>query len=219
MQETGGCVLPREWDKMIARIRDTFFQIWGLIVWLFEKSDIIPLLVIVSTFHYAEALKDKDEWYIAIVLGVLIDVGHYRSVKSAMKHQDKSRFTVMVVLTAMTGYYHWLYYKHDFILAAAVPVLIICLALLSKWDGWERQARGGETVKADKAEVKTVDEKVQDLDTRGKLIEFYRNDPHGTLSQAGKFAGVSRQRVGQLLKVLEADGLIARNGKVEVKGN
>jgi uncharacterized membrane protein (UPF0136 family) len=207
---------------MINKIRNAFFSTWGLIVWIFEKSDIVPLLVIVSTFHYAGALSGKDPAPIAVVLGVLVDVGHYRSVKSAMKNQGKERFAVMTVLTAMTGYYHWLWYK-DFLLAISLPTLIICLALLSKWDGWERQAIGS-TVKTDKIAVKDDDKpsdnpvapEQQELDTRGKLIEFYRKDPKGSLSDAGKAIGISRQRVGQLLKVLETNGTITRNGKVTV---
>lgn len=112
---------------------------WGWIVWLFEKADIIPPLVIVSAYHYGGALVDYDLLPVAIVLGVLIDLGHYRSVKAAIKTPEIPQFAVMTVLTVMTGYYHWLWYR-NFILAATVPALIICLSLLSKWGGWERQA-------------------------------------------------------------------------------
>ena len=112
---------------------------WGWIVWLFEKADIIPPLVIVSGWHYAGALANRDPLPVAIVLGILIDLGHYRSVKATIANNTWRRFAVMTVLTVMTGYYHWLWYR-DVILAVAVPVLIICLSLLSKWGGWERQA-------------------------------------------------------------------------------
>ena len=112
---------------------------WGWIVWLFEKADIIPPLVIVSAYHYGGALVDYDLLPVAIVLGVLIDLGHYRSVKAAIKTPELPQFAVMITLTCMTGYFHWLWYR-NVILAATVPALIICLSLLSKWGGWERQA-------------------------------------------------------------------------------
>ncbi len=114
-------------------------KLWGLLVWLFEKADIIPPLIIVSAWHYAGALAKVDPLPVAISLGILIDLGHYRSVKATIANNTWRRFAVMTVLTAMTGYYHWLWYR-DFVLSAAVPVLIICLSLLSKWGGWERQA-------------------------------------------------------------------------------
>lgn len=127
---------------------------WGWIVWLFEKADIIPPLVIVSAYHYGGALVDYDLLPVAIVLGVLIDLGHYRSVKAAIKTPELPQFAVMITLTCMTGYFHWLWYR-NIILAATVPALIICLSLLSKWGGWERQA----IVFAPQAKVKQAEAK------------------------------------------------------------
>lgn len=114
-------------------------KLWGFIIWVFERADIIPPLIIVSAWHYQGALTAHDPPPVAIALGVLIDLGHYRAVKSYLNTFQGRRLIVLVVLTAMTGYFHWLWYQ-NVILAAAVPLLIICLALLSKWEGWERQA-------------------------------------------------------------------------------
>lgn len=115
-------------------------KLWGFVVWLVEKADIIPPLVFVSAWHYAGALAKLDPPAVAVILGVLIDLGHYRSVKAVMaRPEERRRLVVMTTLTVMTGYYHWLWYR-DIILAVTVPVLIICLSLLGKWGGWERQA-------------------------------------------------------------------------------
>lgn len=54
------------------------------------------------------------------------------------------------------------------------------------------------------------------LDTRARVLAFYRNDPHGTFTACASQAGVSRQRVAQVVKVLEEEGVISRNGKVKV---
>jgi len=129
-------------------------QAWGLLVWLFERADIIPPLIIVSAWHYAGALADYDPLPVAVALGVLIDLGHYRSVKVTIANNTWRRFSVMTVLTVMTGYFHWLWYK-NLILALAVPTLIICLSLLSKWGGWERQS----IVFANQANVKQTEAK------------------------------------------------------------
>ena len=123
----------------MSKIANFTKKAWGLVVWTFEKADIIPPLIIVSAWHYSGALAKVDPLPVAIALGILIDLGHYRSVKATIANNPWKRFAVMAVLTAMTGYYHWLWYR-DLILAAAVPTLIICLSLLSKWGGWERQA-------------------------------------------------------------------------------
>jgi hypothetical protein len=120
-------------------------KLWGFVVWLVEEADIVPFLVIVSAWHYAGALAkgNKDNAIVAVVLGVLIDLGHYRSVRTYFKHIDWKRFVVMAVLTCITGYYHWLWYS-DVILAATMPAIIICLGLLSHWGKWERQGKNTE---------------------------------------------------------------------------
>jgi hypothetical protein len=120
-------------------LKNIIRNVWGAIVWLFEKSDIIPPLIIVSAWHYSGALAGKDPALVAVILGVLIDLGHYRAVKSYLRALNGWRFAVMAIFTVMTGYYHYLWYQ-DYILAAGVPTLIIGLALLSKWDRWETQA-------------------------------------------------------------------------------
>ena len=79
---------------------------WGFIVWLFEQADIIPALVIVSVWHYAGAMQAQgDPISVAIALGVLTDIGHYRSVKSVARKRSFSlkHWIVMVVFTALTG--------------------------------------------------------------------------------------------------------------------
>lgn len=56
------------------------------------------------------------------------------------------------------------------------------------------------------------------LDTKGKILAFYRDNPYGKKSDAARVAQVSRQRVGQLLESMQADGTIHVNGNgVEVK--
>ena len=123
-----------------AAIKSAIKTLWGVMVWLFEKADIIPALVIVSAWHYSVAMSARgDPAPIAIALGVLTDVGHYRSVKGVAKKNELKRWVVAIGLTVLTFYYHYLYYQ-DYILAICVPSLIISLALLSKWDGWEGQS-------------------------------------------------------------------------------
>jgi hypothetical protein len=125
---------------IIEALKNAIKTLWGVLVWLFEKADIIPALVIVSAWHYSVAMSTRgDPAPIAIALGVLTDVGHYRSVKGVAKKNEPKRWIVAIGLTALTFYYHFLYYQ-DIILALCVPALIISLALLSRWDGWDGQS-------------------------------------------------------------------------------
>jgi len=58
----------------------------------------------------------------------------------------------------------------------------------------------------------------QGASTSDKVLAFYRDNPYATQAQAGEHCGVSRQAVSLALGKLEAQGVITRNGKVEVKG-
>jgi len=59
-------------------------------------------------------------------------------------------------------------------------------------------------------------EPLTQLDTRGKVLAFYSANPYASFTAAGKAAQVSRQRVGQIVKELEIEGAINRNGGIEV---
>ena len=54
------------------------------------------------------------------------------------------------------------------------------------------------------------------LGTQEAVLAFFSANPHATHAQAGQAVGVSRQRVGQVLKELEQEGKVRNNGKVEV---
>lgn len=125
----------------MSKIGSIANKAWSLIVWAFEKADIIPALVIISAWHYGGAMqRHGDPLPVAVALGVLTDVGHYRSVQSvARKSHEPRRWIVMIVLTVLTWYYHFLWYD-NFVLSICIPALIVSLALLSHWDGWGRQA-------------------------------------------------------------------------------
>lgn len=52
--------------------------------------------------------------------------------------------------------------------------------------------------------------------SRDRALAFYAANPYATQEDAAKACGVNRSRIGQILKELEAEGAISRNGHVEV---
>lgn len=116
-----------------------FIKAWSYVVYVFEKMDIVPPIIAVSVVHYAGALQRKDPLIVALIIGFLVDIGHYRSVKAFIRKNELKRFILMLVLTVLTGYYHYLWYG-NLAMTLAIPLLIISLATMSMWDGWEKQA-------------------------------------------------------------------------------
>lgn len=121
---------PLTWIAAAAR--------W-LVRW-FEDGDLVPLLVIVSAAHYIAILSAVDPWFVALPLGVLVDLGHYRAVNIAARYsrsdwrQYAVRWFVAAALTVISGAYHLRYYGGDWALALPIPALIVALAYFRRMD-------------------------------------------------------------------------------------
>lgn len=105
--------------------------------WL-EKGDLVPLMIAVSAYHYIRVLWGDDPWPVAVLVGVLVDLGHYRTVKIAARYTGKrkhvliGRWVVALAMTAVSLSYHWRFYDGDWWLAAPMPVLIAVLAYFQR---------------------------------------------------------------------------------------
>lgn len=112
-------------------------KLWRSAVTWFETGDLVPLLVIISAVHYASVLANKDAWPVAIAIGLLVDLGHYRVVRVAVRYQGDSgwqrvaRWAIAVSMTAVSLNYHQRYYE-DWWLSAPLPLLIAALAWLQQ---------------------------------------------------------------------------------------
>lgn len=114
-------------------------SVWLIFVDWFERGDLVPLMVLVSAVHYAAVLAGKDSAPVAIAIGLLVDLGHYRTIRAAVrytgdsKRQAVARWLIATGMTALSLNYHQRYYQ-DFWLSAPLPLLIAALAWLQKVD-------------------------------------------------------------------------------------
>lgn len=102
--------------------------------WL-ETGDLVLLIVLVSAVHFAAVLAKYDYTPVAIALGLLVDLGIWRTVRSAVRYQGANkfervaRFTLAIAMIGISYAYHERYYG-DVLLAAPVPFLIAALSWL-----------------------------------------------------------------------------------------
>jgi hypothetical protein len=112
-------------------------RLWRAAVNWFEAGDLVPLLVLVSAVHYAAVLASKDFWAVAVAIGLLVDLGHYRVVRVAVRYQGDNgwqrlaRWAIAIGMTAVSLNYHQRYYL-DWWLSAPLPLLIAALAWLQQ---------------------------------------------------------------------------------------
>ena len=111
-------------------------KLWRAAVDWFENADLVPLLVLVSAVHYAAVLSGKDYWMVAVCIGLLVDLGHYRTVRSAVRYNGGwgnklTRWAIALGMTVISLNYHQRYYE-DWWLSAPLPLLIAALAWLQQ---------------------------------------------------------------------------------------
>lgn len=129
---------------------------WNWLVWWFERGDLVPLLVVVSSVHYMSILAGKDVWPVAVAIGILVDLGHFRTIRAAFRYEVKPkhkaarflwiayrrtiypanlymRWAIALAMTGISLAYHQRYYN-DWWLSAPIPFLIAALAWLQKVD-------------------------------------------------------------------------------------
>lgn len=114
-------------------------RLWSALVDWFEHGDLVPLLVVVSAVHYSTILAKYDAWPVAVAIGLLVDLGHYRWVRAASRYSGNSkreaatRWAIAGAMTAVSLAYHQRFYA-DWWLSVPLPLLIASLAWLSKVD-------------------------------------------------------------------------------------
>ena len=112
---------------------------WVFVLNWFEHGDLVPLLIVVSAAHYSAVLAGKDHIVVAVLIGILVDLGHYRWVRAAARYtggkrpQIITRWGFMILLTGLSLLYHQRYYQ-DWLLSIPIPLLIASLAWLTKVD-------------------------------------------------------------------------------------
>lgn len=100
-----------------------------------ENGDLIPVVIGISVPHYAVVLAKYDFWAVAAVLGFLVDVGHYRTIKTYLRGNGPAW---MIVLTVFSTGFHIAFYALGgaglwaAVIGCAVPAVIFALAFISR---------------------------------------------------------------------------------------
>lgn len=114
-------------------------SIWHAAVNWFEHGDLVPLIVIVSAVHYSSMLQAHDVFLVATAIGLMVDLGHYRTVRAAVRYNGRQtrtqalRWVVAAFMTSVSIAYQQRFYG-DLWLSLPLPLLIVSLAWLQETD-------------------------------------------------------------------------------------
>jgi len=119
-----------------------FSRFWeGLSQWL-HTADLIPVVIVVSTYHYFGALRTHDPLLVAFPIALFVDLLHYRSVSRAVVSGGWWRLAAFLT-TAMAFGLQYVFYSEPgadgsslggwaVLYASLVPVGLAIMAMLTQ---------------------------------------------------------------------------------------
>lgn len=116
-------------------------KVWQKLTEFLESFDLIPLVILVSVYHYWQALKGHDPLWVSLPIALFVDLLHYRSVQQAVRSRRTGWGLLAVATTAMAFVLQWVFYAQagvdgamlaqwqQVVYAGLVPVGIAIMAL------------------------------------------------------------------------------------------
>jgi hypothetical protein len=124
--------------------------LWQKLSDFLHKANLIPLVVVVSTYHYYQALRSHDPFFIALPLALFVDLLHFRTVQRAVRSGEAGWQATAVFTTLLTFGLQYMFYSQPsdsgvlgwwqvILFASIVPVGLAIMA-------WHHQRQEQETV-------------------------------------------------------------------------
>lgn len=171
-----------------------------------ENGDLIPAVIFISIPHYAVVLAQYDWWPVAAVIGFIVDIVQYRSIKTFLKGNG---WFWMIVLTIFSAGFHISFYElggagpvKSVLLGLATPAVIFALAYISKREhldtklsrsvGKSSTSESMESTKIPETSTGTKTSQVPDYETYTRFCEARNGDGAIPVSELMNKYGVPR---------------------------
>ena len=76
---------------------------WQRFADFLHTANLIPLVVVVSTYHYNQALRSHDPLLVSLPIALFIDLLHFRTVQQAVK-SDEGAWKITAVFTTLMAF-------------------------------------------------------------------------------------------------------------------
>lgn len=158
-------------------------NLWQRAANFFESGDLVPFAVTVSSVHFVKALVvyGGESWPVAILVGIFVDMLHYRTIRYAVRGRTRTAVTLATLTTAMSYVFHLLFYIDGgafqpvyLLLAAPLPFGIFILA-------WQQEQARNEAVQADAAAAQTLADDHKRLQEENKKLQGQLKEQQATL--------------------------------------
>lgn len=118
---------------------------WGAFTDFLERFNLIPVVLVVSTYHYYNALALHDPIWVALPIAVFVDLLHYRTIRQASRTRHWAWMVAATFTTAVVFLLQFFFYSAEpdtgeralgvmqqITFAAIVPVGVLFMAVLNE---------------------------------------------------------------------------------------
>ncbi len=144
-------------------------QLWKRFADFLHQANLIPLVVIVSTYHYYQALRSHDPLLVAMPIALFVDLLHFRTVQRAVRANQFVWKLTALLTTAIAFGLQWIFYNQPtagtalpgwqvVLFASIVPVGLAIMA-------WHHEARAQDTATNWQIKVEDAQKRVTQLET------------------------------------------------------
>lgn len=123
---------------------------WQKFADFLHTANLIPLVVVVSAYHYYQALRTHDPFWVALPIALFVDLLHFRTVQQAVRTGEGTWKVTAVFTTLMAFGLQWIFYSRTaegdpliwwqvILFASIVPVGLAIMA-------WHHQQQEQETI-------------------------------------------------------------------------
>lgn len=123
-------------------------NLWQKLADFLHTVNLIPLVVIISVYHYHQALRSHDPFLIALPVALFVDLMHFRTVQRAVK-SGVGMWKLTAVFTTLLAFgLQWMFYSQPgesgtliwwqvILFASIVPVGLAIMAWHHQWQEQE----------------------------------------------------------------------------------
>lgn len=196
--------------------------LWQNIANFFENGDLVPFAVTVSSVHFVKALVvyGGESWPVAILVGIFVDMLHYRTIRYAVRGRTRTAVTLAALTTALSYIFHLLFYIDGgafqwvyLLLAAPLPFGIFILA-------WQQEQARAEDDTADR--LQAAENRVTELETKLRDSETRRRESEKQVKATATAMQAVNPVAQDVIRMLAGDAITqgqiaARHGVSESK--
>ena len=185
-------------------------RMWQRFADFLHTANLIPLVVLVSGYHYFQALRSHDPVLVAVPIALFVDLLHFRTVQRAVKSSEGAWKVTAVFTTLLAFGLQWMFYNRPgegesllwwqvILFASIVPVGLAIMA-------WHHQQQEAEQVTGWQALIAAAEQRAAQMQEEAATA-------HERATQAQREAAAAHERANQVQA--QAEEAQARAGEVQ----